>query len=131
MKFLNIIENYKQKVLIEQDASPAPEAPDQQVANAQPSPIPNEAEGNPDVPASIAALGNLLRKSLTLDISNEDRASIALQIPEIDEENATTIIPQIIKLMNTYSSSIDVGDTEQKPKISGTDDVVASQPQSR
>ena len=99
MKFLNIIENYKQKVLIEQDAPPAPEAPEQQVANAQPSPVPDEAEGKPDVPASIAALGNLLRKSLTLDISNEDRASIALQIPEINEENATAVIPQIIKLI--------------------------------
>jgi hypothetical protein len=131
MKFLNIIENYKQKVLIEQDTPPVPETPEQQVANAQPSPIPDEAEGEPDVPASIAALGNLLRKSLTLDISNEDRASIALQIPEIDEENATAIIPQIIKLMNTYSSSIDVGDNNQKPKISGTDDVTATQPQSR
>ena len=131
MKFLNIIENYKQKVLIEQDAPPAPEAPEQQVANAQPSPVPDEAEGKPDVPASIAALGNLLRKSLTLDISNEDRASIALQLPEINEENATAVIPQIIKLMNTYSSNIDMGDDDQKPKIPGTDDVAASEPQSR
>lgn len=131
MKFLNIIKNYKQKVLIEQDNLPDSETPEQQVANTQPSPIPDETEGEPDVPASIAALGNLLRKSLTLDISNEDRASIALQIPEINEENATTIIPQIIKLMNTYSSSIDVGGNKEKPKISGTDDVTANQPQSR
>lgn len=113
MKFLNLLDEYKKNnFLTEQDASQQP-APVE-----APTPEP-EAVDQPDVPASIATMGELLKKALTLNISPEDRASIATQIPAVNEKNANQVIELIISLMKTYSDDINI-------KIPGTDDVMQS-----
>jgi hypothetical protein len=113
MKFLNLLDEYKKNnFLTEQDASQQP-APVE-----APTPEP-EAPEQLDVPASIATMGELLKKALTLNISPEDRASIATQIPKVNEKNANQVIELIISLMKTYSDDINI-------KIPGTDDVMQS-----
>ena len=117
MKFLNLLDEYQKKnFLTEQDAGQQP-AP--QEAPAEASALEPEAPEQPDVPASIATMGELLKKALTLNISPEDRASIATQIPKVNEKNANQVIELIISLMKTYSDDINI-------KIPGTDDVMQS-----
>ena len=119
MKFLDIISNYKIKNLIlEQDVPPAPAA-EVPVDPAAAAPVEEPAApAQPDVPASIATMGQLLKKALTLPLTDEDRAKIATQIPDVTEENANEIIQQIIVLMGTYTDDIDM-------KVPGSDDVTS------
>jgi len=119
MKFLDIINNYKIKNLIlEQDVPPAPAA-EVPVDPAAAAPVEEPAAPvQPDVPASIATMGQLLKKALTLPLTDEDRAKIATQIPDVTEENANEIIQQIIVLMSTYTDDIDM-------KVPGSDDVTS------
>lgn len=85
-----------------QDAPTADSAPND--VQAQPAPTNNQG----DTPASVATLGNLLKKALTLDLSDEDRFKIS-RMPEITEKNATVEIPKILSIMRSYSVSIDIG----------------------
>ena len=123
MKFLNLLDEYQKKnFLTEQDAGqqPAPQEASAEAPAEAPAPAPEpEAPEQPDVPASIATMGELLKKALTINISPEDRAGIATQIPKVTEKNANEVIELIISLMKTYSDDIDI-------KIPGTDDVMQS-----
>lgn len=113
MKFIKIIEKYKKDLVIEQDAQsdvPQPEQkpPSNVVGNPQTDTTsePSE-EGQIDEPASVATMGNLLKKALTIKMNDEDRYKVS-QLPEINEKNAAQVIDQIIAIMKTYSADIDI-----------------------
>ena len=104
MKFLKIIENYK-LTLNEQDMPPAADMPGAE--NATPT-EPEKAEPvEVDVPAGIATMGRLLKKALTLSISDEDKFKIS-QMPEINEKNANQIIKQLNAIIKSYTVNVDI-----------------------
>ena len=104
MKFLKIIEDYK-STLNEQDMPPAADIPG--ADNATPT-EPEKAEPvEVDVPAGIATMGSLLKKALTLSISDDDRYKIS-QMPEINEKNANQVIKQLVAIMKSYSVDVDI-----------------------
>ena len=114
MKFLNVIHQYS-KTLTEQDTSQgqAPATSQQTVGVKPPK---SNVVGNgkfdvpkdtPDTPASIATMGNLLKKALTMKISDDDRYKIA-QLPQVNEKNANEVITQLLAIMKTYSADIDL-----------------------
>jgi hypothetical protein len=107
MKFTDIVDLHLKKLITEQDAPPpeaavpgdGPQRPEQAAEPAEPA--------EPDVPAGIATMGSLLKKALTMKLSDEDRYSIS-KLPEINERNANEIINQIIAIMKSYSADIDI-----------------------
>jgi hypothetical protein len=107
-KFIAIIEQHS-KHLIEQDVPPPP-----QTANQPPDTLPetDTVENTPDVPAGIATMGTLLKKALTMNISDDDRYKIS-QLPEINEKNADEIINKLLAIMKTYSADIDIDNNSQ------------------
>lgn len=97
-KFLKLVEEVEQEIA----------AAD--VGTAPPSPEPAPSAPQPysgDTPASIATLGNLLKKALTMSLSDDDQYKIS-QLPEINEKNASAEIPRIIAIMKTYSSDVEI-----------------------
>lgn len=99
MKFIDIINDYKKGLVLEQDAPPA--ATD----------VPAEPEGV-DEPAGIATMGNLLKKALTMKVSDSDRYKIS-QLPTVNETNASQIIDQLISIMKTYSVDVDIDNNDK------------------
>jgi hypothetical protein len=110
MKFLKVLKEYT-STLTEQDNSQGQAvAPQQQTVGVKPPKSNVVGNGNydkPDTPASIASLGNLLKKALTMKISDGDKFKIA-QLPEINERNANETISQIETIMSTYSADVDL-----------------------
>jgi hypothetical protein len=117
MKFLDIIKQYKNGLLVEQGpgdvpppptdptaAAPAPTAP----APATPPPAEPAEPDQVDEPAGIVAMGNLLKKALTLNLDDGAKLKIS-QLPEVNEKNASKVINQIVTIMKTYTSDIDIG----------------------
>jgi hypothetical protein len=102
-KFIQIIEQHS-KFLAEQDVPPPPESGSSPADTLPPE---EETNTNPDVPAGIATMGNLLKKALTMNISDDDRYKIS-QLPEINEKNADEIINKLLTIMKTYSADIDI-----------------------
>lgn len=115
MKFLDIIKQYETGLVVEQDAPPPEQEIPQDPAAAEQQPAtpeqPAEGESEMDVPASIATLGSLLKKALTMKISDEDRYKIS-QLPNINEKNATEIINQLQAIMKSYSVDIDIDNND-------------------
>lgn len=118
-KFLYIIEQYNAKLVNEQDAPPPMPAPPPEGPSSPPAPAPQVPTGapeapvedqpeQPDVPAGIATMGNMLKKALTMKLSDEDRFKVS-QLPEINENNANEIINTLISIMKSYSADVDVG----------------------
>jgi hypothetical protein len=109
MKFTDIVDIHLKKLITEQDAPP-PEA-------AVPGDEPQQPEQpvEPDVPAGIATMGSLLKKALTMKLSDEDRYNIS-KLPEINEKNANEVINQIIGIMKSYSADIDI-DNDSKTTL--------------
>ena len=105
MKFIDIINDYKKGLVLEQDAPPPPEE------NPPATDVPAAPEGV-DEPAGIATMGNLLKKALTMKVSDSDRYKIS-QLPTINETNAQQIIDQLIAIMKTYSVDIDIDNNDK------------------
>ena len=102
-----MISSALKSIYIREVAQPAPTA-DSAPNDVQPAaPQPTSAGNQGDTPASVATLGNLLKKALTLDLSEEDRFKVS-RMPEITEKNATVEIPKILSIMRSYSVSIDI-----------------------
>ena len=105
MKFLQIIENYEKGLINEMDTPPPNMAPPPDGPSSPPAPAPVPPEV--DVPAGIATMGTLLKKALTLKLSDEDRYKVS-QLPQIDENNANDVIDQLIAIMKSYSVDADI-----------------------
>jgi hypothetical protein len=103
MKFLDIIKKYESGLVLEQYAPPPEEAPPATEV---------EAPEQIDEPAGIATMGNLLKKALTMKISDSDRYKIS-QLPAINETNASQVIDQLIAIMKTYSVDIDIDNNDK------------------
>lgn len=104
MKFIDILNNYKKTLVIEQDIPPD----DVQPAADNTPELPDQI----DEPAGIATLGNLLKKALTLKVNDSDRYKIS-QLPAINETNASQVIDQLIAIMKTYSVDIDIDNNDK------------------
>ena len=52
-------------------------------------------------------MGTLLKKALTLKLSDEDRYKVS-KLPQIDENNANDVIDQLIAIMKSYSVDTDI-----------------------
>ena len=113
MKFLQIIENYEKGLINEMDTPPPNMAPPPDGPSSPPAPAPVPPTSQPeeppkvDVPAGIATMGTLLKKALTLKLSDEDRYKVS-QLPQIDENNANDVIDQLIAIMKSYSVDADI-----------------------
>ena len=105
MKFLQIIENYEKGLINEMDTPPPNMAPPPDGPSSPPAPAPVPPEV--DVPAGIATMGTLLKKALTLKLSDEDRYKVS-KLPQIDETNANDVIDQLIAIMKSYSVDADI-----------------------
>ena len=105
MKFLQIIENYEKGLINEMDTPPPNMAPPPDGPSSPPAPAP--VPPKVDVPAGIATMGTLLKKALTLKLSDEDRYKVS-QLPQIDENNANDVIDQLIAIMKSYSVDTDI-----------------------
>ena len=106
MKFLQIIENYEKGLINEMDTPPPNMAPPPDGPSSPPAPAPVPPT-EVDVPAGIATMGTLLKKALTLKLSDEDRYKVS-QLPQIDENNANDVIDQLIAIMKSYSVDADI-----------------------
>ena len=106
MKFLQIIENYEKGLINEMDTPPPNMAPPPDGPSSPPAPAPVPPT-EVDVPAGIATMGTLLKKALTLKLSDEDRYKVS-QLPQIDENNANDVIDQLIAIMKSYSVDTDI-----------------------
>ena len=106
MKFLQIIENYEKGLINEMDTPPPNMAPPPDGPSSPPAPTPVPPT-EVDVPAGIATMGTLLKKALTLKLSDEDRYKVS-QLPQIDENNANDVIDQLIAIMKSYSVDTDI-----------------------
>jgi hypothetical protein len=105
MKFLQIIEKFEKQLVNEMDDPPPNMAPPPDGPSSPPAPEPEHP--GVDEPAGIATMGTLLKKALTLKLSDEDRYKVS-QLPNIDEQNASEIINQLITIMKTYSVDTDI-----------------------
>ena len=105
MKFLQIIENYEKGLINEMDTPPPNMAPPPDGPSSPPAPAP--VPPKVDVPAGIATMGTLLKKALTLKLSDEDRYKVS-KLPQIDETNANDVIDQLIAIMKSYSVDTDI-----------------------
>lgn len=114
MKFLDIIEHYKNGLVVEQGPGDVPPPPTDPTAApttpvpATPPPVEPTEPDQVDEPAGIVAMGNLLKKALTLNLDDGAKLKIS-QLPEINEKNASKVINQIVTIMKTYTSDIDIG----------------------
>jgi len=106
MKFLQIIENYEKGLINEMDTPPPNMAPPPDGPSSPPAPAPVPPT-EVDVPAGIATMGTLLKKALTLKLSDEDRYKVS-KLPQIDENNANDVIDQLIAIMKSYSVDTDI-----------------------
>ena len=106
MKFLQIIENYEKGLINEMDTPPPNMAPPPDGPSSPPAPAPVPPT-EVDVPAGIATMGTLLKKALTLKLSDEDRYKVS-QLPQSDENNANDVIDQLIAIMKSYSVDTDI-----------------------
>ena len=106
MKFLQIIENYEKGLINEMDTPPPNMAPPPDGPSSPPAPTPVPPT-EVDVPAGIATMGTLLKKALTLKLSDEDRYKVS-KLPQIDENNANDVIDQLIAIMKSYSVDTDI-----------------------
>ena len=104
--FLNIINAYQKKLIIEADAPPPPDAaptdeptPD---AAAAPAAEPPKEEEKVDIPASVVTLSRMLKTSILMNISPEDEDYIR-KLPEINQKNATEVVDKIIPIMTKYA----------------------------
>ena len=104
--FLNIINEYQKKLIIEADAPPPPDAaptdeatPD---AAAAPAAEPPKEEEKVDIPASVVTLSRMLKSSILMNISPEDEDYIR-KLPEINQKNATEVVDKIIPIMTKYA----------------------------
>ena len=104
MKFLQIIEKFEKELVNEMDTPPPNMAPPPDGPSSPPAPAPEDAV---DEPAGIATMGTLLKKALTLKLSDEDRYKVS-QLPQIDENNANDVIDQLIAIMKSYSADTDI-----------------------
>jgi len=111
MKFLQIIEHYEKSLVNEMDNPPPVMAPPPGGPSSPPAPEPvpptSEEPIQVDEPAGIATMGNLLKKALTLKLDDDAKYKVS-QLPEINEKNASEVIDQLIAIMKTYSSDIDI-----------------------
>jgi len=111
MKFLQIIEQYEKNLISEMDNPPPVMAPPPDGPSSPPAPNsvpPTQDEPvQVDEPAGIATMGNLLKKALTLKLDDDAKYKVS-QLPEINEKNASEVINQLIAIMKTYSSDIDI-----------------------
>jgi hypothetical protein len=111
MKFLQIIEHYEKSLVNEMDNPPPVMAPPPDGPSSPPAPAPvpptSEEPIQVDEPAGIATMGNLLKKALTLKLDDDAKYKVS-QLPEINEKNASEVINQLIAIMKTYSSDIDI-----------------------
>lgn len=100
MKFLDIINNYEKTLVIEQDAAPAADLPTAE----QPAPVqPEPAQQEPlDIPANVVTLSRMLKSALLMNISPEDEDYIR-KLPEINNNNATSVVDKIIPIMTKYT----------------------------
>lgn len=114
-KFLQIIEKYEKKLVVEQNpamAAPPPDPAaggmeDPTVAGVPPTgnePEKEEKEPEPiDVPAAVVTLSRLLKSALLIkNLSTEDEDYIR-KLPEINQENATEIVDKIVPVISKYS----------------------------
>lgn len=100
MKFLGIINKYEKTLVIEQDAAPATDLPTtEQPAPAQPEPVQQEPL---DIPANVVTLSRMLKSALLMNISPEDEDYIR-KLPEINNNNATSVVDKIIPIMTKYT----------------------------
>ena len=106
MKFLQIIENYEKGLINEMDTPPPNMAPPPDGPSSPPAPAPVPPT-EVDVPAGIATMGTLLKKALTLKLSDEDRYKVS-QLPSVNEKNANDVIDQLIAIMKSYSVDTDI-----------------------
>ena len=106
MKFLQIIENYEKGLINEMDTPPPNMAPPPDGPSSPPAPAPVPPT-EVDVPAGIATMGTLLKKALTLKLSDEDRYKVS-KLLQIDENNANDVIDQLIAIMKSYSVDTDI-----------------------
>jgi len=101
MKFLDIISKYEKTIIVEQDAAPATDLPaTEQPAPPQPEATP--AEQQLDIPANVVTLSIMLKSALLMNISPEDEDYIR-KLPEINNNNATTVVDKIIPIMTKYT----------------------------
>jgi len=116
MKFLNIIDSYKKKNILEEqggdapppDATPPGAAPaGDNAAPAVPAAAAPANENKPDIPASVVRLSRLLKQALIIKMSDDDIDFIS-NLPEINENNAIEIVQQMTPVMKKYSN-IDTG----------------------
>lgn len=100
MKFLDIINKYEKTLVVEQDAAPAANLP----TTEQPAPVqPEPAQQEPlDIPANVVTLSRMLKSALLMNISPEDEDYIR-KLPEINNNNATSVVDKIIPIMTKYT----------------------------
>ena len=100
MKFLDIINKYEKTLVVEQDAAPAADLP----TTEQPAPVqPEPAQQEPlDIPANVVTLSRMLKSALLMNISPEDEDYIR-KLPEINNNNATSVVDKIIPIMTKYT----------------------------
>ena len=100
MKFLDIINKYEKTLVVEQDAAPAADLP----TTEQPAPVqPEPAQLEPlDIPANVVTLSRMLKSALLMNISPEDEDYIR-KLPEINNNNATSVVDKIIPIMTKYT----------------------------
>ena len=104
MKFLQIIEKFEKELVNEMDTPPPNMAPPPDGPSSPLAPAPVDAV---DEPAGIATMGTLLKKALTLKLSDEDRYKVS-QLPSVNEKNASEVINQLIVIMKSYSVDTDI-----------------------
>ena len=104
MKLLQIIEKFEKELVNEMDTPPPNMAPPPDGPSSPPAPAPEDAV---DEPAGIATMGTLLKKALTLKLSDEDRYKVS-QLPSVNEKNASEVINQLIVIMKSYSVDTDI-----------------------
>jgi len=108
MKFLQIIEQFEKELVNEMDNPPPNPAPEPGgSADMPPADPASQTPDQVDEPAGIATMGTLLKKALTLKLSDEDRYKVS-QLPQIDEKNASEVINQLIAIMKSYSVDTDI-----------------------
>jgi len=108
MKFLQIIEQFEKELVNEMDNPPPNPAPEPGGSADMPPAAPSsQTPDQVDEPAGIATMGTLLKKALTLKLSDEDRYKVS-QLPQIDEKNASEVINQLIAIMKSYSVDTDI-----------------------
>ena len=89
MKFIDILNNYKKTLVIEQDIPPD---------DVQPAP-----DNTPELPDP---------SDEPLKVNDSDRYKIS-QLPAINETNASQVIDQLIAIMKTYSVDIDIDNNDK------------------